>query len=217
MTTATRPIRHLLGPAFVAAIAYVDPGNIAANVSAGSQFGFLLVWVIVAANAMAGLVQYLSAKLGLVTGATLPEAVRDRTGTRARIAYWVQAELVAIATDVAEVIGGAIALNLLFGLPLVVGGVITGMVSLLLLAVGDRRGQRVFERVITGLLLIIAVGFLANLVVNPPPSADVAGGLVPRFDGAQSVLLATAMLGATVMPHAVYLHSGLARDRHAAA
>lgn len=214
MTTATRPIRHLLGPAFVAAIAYVDPGNIAANVSAGSQFGFLLVWVIVAANAMAGLVQYLSAKLGLVTGATLPEAVRDRTGTRARIAYWVQAELVAIATDVAEVIGGAIALNLLFGLPLVVGGVITGMVSLLLLAVGDRRGQRVFERVITGLLLIIAVGFLASLVVNPPPSADVAGGLVPRFDGAQSVLLATAMLGATVMPHAVYLHSGLARDRH---
>lgn len=214
MTTATRPIRYLLGPAFVAAIAYVDPGNIAANVSAGSQFGFLLVWVIVAANAMAGLVQYLSAKLGLVTGATLPEAVRDRTGTRARIAYWVQAELVAIATDVAEVIGGAIALNLLFGLPLVLGGVITGVVSLGLLAVGDRRGQRTFERVITGLLLIITVGFLASLVVNPPPAADVIGGLVPRFDGAQSVLLATAMLGATVMPHAVYLHSGLARDRH---
>lgn len=214
MTTATRPIRHLLGPAFVAAIAYVDPGNIAANVSAGAQFGFLLVWVIVAANAMAGLVQYLSAKLGLVTGATLPEAVRDRTGTPARIAYWVQAELVAIATDVAEVIGGAIALNLLFGLPLVLGGIITGVVSLGLLVVGDRRGQRTFERVITGLLLIITVGFLASLVVNPPAPADVIGGLVPRFDGAQSVLLATAMLGATVMPHAVYLHSGLARDRH---
>ncbi len=214
MTTATRPVRYLLGPAFVAAIAYVDPGNIAANVSAGSQFGFLLVWVIVAANAMAGLVQYLSAKLGLVTGATLPEAVRDRTGTPARIAYWVQAELVAIATDVAEVIGGAIALNLLFGLPLILGGVITGVVSLGLLAVGDRSGQRTFERVITGLLLIITVGFLASLVVNPPPPADVIGGLVPRFDGAQSVLLATAMLGATVMPHAVYLHSGLARDRH---
>ena len=214
MTGATRPVRYLLGPAFVAAIAYVDPGNIAANVSAGSKYGFLLVWVIVAANAMAGLVQYLSAKLGLVTGATLPEAVRDRTGTPVRIGYWIQAELVAIATDLAEVIGGAIALNLLWELPLVVGGVITGVVSLLLLAVGDRRGQRMFERVITGLLLIITVGFLASLVVNPPPPADVIGGLAPRFDGVQSVLLATAMLGATVMPHAVYLHSGLARDRH---
>lgn len=214
MTPAARPVRYLLGPAFVAAIAYVDPGNIAANVSAGSQFGFLLVWVIVAANVMAGLVQYLSAKLGLVTGATLPEAVRMRTGTAARIGYWVQAELVAIATDIAEVIGGAIALKLLFGLPLVLGGVITGVVSLLLLAVGDRRGQRVFERVITGLLLVITIGFLASLVVNPPSPGEVAGGLIPRFEGAQSVLLATAMLGATVMPHAVYLHSGLARDRH---
>ena len=209
-----KPGWTLLGPAFVAAIAYVDPGNIAANVSAGSRFGFLLVWVIVVANVMAGLVQYLSAKLGLVTGSTLPEAVRDRAGTPRRIAYWVQAELVAIATDVAEIIGGALALHLLFGLPLVWGGVITGVVSLGLLAVGDRRGQRVFERVITGLLLIIAIGFLASLVVNPPPAAEVAGGLLPRFDGTDSVLLATAMLGATVMPHAVYLHSGLARDRH---
>lgn len=134
----------LLGPAFVAAIAYVDPGNIAANVSAGSQFGFLLVWVIVAANVMAGLVQYLSAKLGLVTGYTLPEAVRDRTRTSTRIAYWIQAELVAIATDVAEIIGGAIALHLLFGLPLVTGGVITGVVSLLILEIGDRNGQKNF-------------------------------------------------------------------------
>ncbi len=204
----------LLGPAFVAAIAYVDPGNIAANVSAGARFGFLLVWVIVAANVMAGLVQYLSAKLALVTGSTLPEAVRDRTGTAGRISYWAQAELVAIATDVAEIIGGAIALRLLFGLPLVVGGIITGLVSLALLTLGDRRGQRVFERVITGLLLIITIGFLASLVVNPPPPAAVAEGLLPRFDGVDSVLLATAMLGATVMPHAVYLHSGLARDRH---
>lgn len=209
-----RPVWHLLGPAFVAAIAYVDPGNIAANVSAGSRFGFLLVWVIVVANAMAGLVQYLSAKLGLVTGRTLPEAVRDRTGTASRIAYWLQAELVAIATDVAEIIGGALALQLLFGLPLVLGGAITGAVSLILLTIGDRRGQRVFERVITGLLLIITIGFLASLVVHPPPAASVAAGLIPRFDGADSVLLATAMLGATVMPHAVYLHSGLARDRH---
>ena len=208
---AVKPGWTLLGPAFVAAIAYVDPGNIAANVSAGSRFGFLLVWVIVAANVMAGLIQYLSAKLGLVTGSTLPEAVRDRTRTSSRIAYWIQAELVAIATDVAEIIGGAIALQLLFGLPLILGGIITGVVSLLLLKIGDRSGQRVFERVITGMLLIITIGFLASLVVNPPPAADVIDGLIPRFDGVQSVLLATAMLGATVMPHAVYLHSsGLA-------
>ena len=204
----------LLGPAFVAAIAYVDPGNVAANVSAGAQYGFLLVWVILAANVMAGLVQYLSAKLGLVTGRTLPESVADHTRTPTRIAYWLQAELVAMATDLAEVVGGAIALYLLFDLPLLVGGIITGAVSLLLLAVQNLRGQRVFERVITGLLLVIAIGFLTSLVVEPPSVADVASGLVPRFDGPESILLATAMLGATVMPHAVYLHSGLARDRH---
>ena len=209
-----RPSWYLLGPAFVAAIAYVDPGNVAANVSAGAQYGFLLVWVIIVANAMAGLVQYLSAKLGLVTGRSLPEAVADHTRTRTRIAYWLQAELVAMATDLAEVVGGAIALHLLFDLPLLVGGVITGAVSLLLLAIQNRRGQRTFERVIGGLLLIIAIGFLTSLFVEPPPAGEVAAGLLPRFHGAESVLLATAMLGATVMPHAVYLHSGLARDRH---
>lgn len=209
-----RPSWYLLGPAFVAAIAYVDPGNVAANVSAGAQFGFLLVWVILLANVMAGLVQYLSAKLGLVTGRSLPEAIGRRMRRRTRLAYWVQAELVAMATDLAEVVGGALALRLLFGLPLLVGGVITGIVSLLLLMIQDRRGQRVFERVITGLLLIIAIGFLTSLFVNPPAPGDVVGGMLPRFDGAESVLLASAMLGATVMPHAVYLHSGLARDRH---
>ena len=209
-----RPSWYLLGPAFVAAIAYVDPGNVAANVSAGAQYGFLLVWVIIAANAMAGLVQFLSAKLGLVTGRSLPEAVADHTRTRTRIAYWLQAELVAMATDLAEVVGGAIALQLLFDLPLLVGGVITGAVSLLLLAIQNRRGQRTFEWVISGLLLIIAIGFLTSLFVEPPPAGEVAAGLLPRFHGAESVLLAAAMLGATVMPHAVYLHSGLARDRH---
>lgn len=210
----TRPSWLLLGPAFVAAIAYVDPGNVAANISAGAQFGFLLVWVIVVANAMAGLVQYLSAKLGLVTGRSLPEAVADHTRTPGRIAYWLQAELVAMATDLAEVVGGAIALYLLFDLPLLVGGVITGVVSLLLLAVQNRRGQQMFERVISGLLLVIAIGFLTSLFVETPPASAVAEGLIPRFEGAESILLATAMLGATVMPHAVYLHSGLARDRH---
>lgn len=209
-----RPSWYLLGPAFVAAIAYVDPGNVAANVSAGAQYGFLLVWVIIVGNTMAGLVQFLSAKLGLVTGRSLPEVVADHTRTPARIAFWLQAELVAMATDLAEVIGGAIALQLLFDLPLLAGGVITGAVSLLLLAIQNRRGQRVFEWVISGLLLIIAIGFLTSVFVQPPPAGEVAAGLFPRFDGAESVLLATAMLGATVMPHAVYLHSGLARDRH---
>jgi manganese transport protein len=205
---------YLLGPAFVAAIAYVDPGNVAANISAGSQYGFLLVWVIVLANVMAGLVQYLSAKLGLVTGRSLPEAVRDHTTTKTRIAYWLQAEVVAMATDLAEVVGGAIALHLLFNLPLLAGGIITGLVSLVLLGVQDRRGQRSFEFVISGLLLIIAIGFLTSVFVQMPPAGAVAEGLIPRFQGPESVLLATAMLGATVMPHAVYLHSGLARDRH---
>ncbi|GAA5043769.1 Nramp family divalent metal transporter [Nocardia callitridis] len=204
----------LLGPAFVAAIAYVDPGNVASNISAGAQFGYLLVWVIVLANVMAGLVQFLSAKLGLVTGMSLPEAVRERAGRSVRLAYWGQAEVVAIATDLAEVVGGAIALNLLFGLPLLVGGVITGVVSMGLLLVQDRRGQQPFERVITGLLAIIAIGFLASVFLSPPSASETVGGLVPRFEGAESVLLAAAMIGATVMPHAVYLHSGLARDRH---
>ena len=209
-----KPSWYLLGPAFVAAIAYVDPGNVAANVSSGAQFGYLLLWVIVAANVMAGLVQYLSAKLGLVTGRSLPETIGSRMGRPARLAFWAQAEIVAMATDVAEVIGGALALRILFHLPLPLGGIITGVISLLLLVVQDRRGQRLFERVVTGLLLVIAVGFTSSFFVATPPPEDVFAGLVPRFHGAESVLLAAAILGATVMPHAVYLHSGLARDRH---
>ncbi|ORW27495.1 divalent metal cation transporter [Mycobacterium paraense] len=205
---------YLLGPAFVAAIAYVDPGNVAANVSAGTQFGYLLLWVIVAANVVAGLVQYLSAKLGLVTGRSLPAAIGKGMTRPVRLTFWAQAEITAMATDVAEVIGGAIALRILFGLPLPLGGIITGVISLLLLAIRDRRGQILFERVITGLLLVIAVGFAASFFVSTPPPDAVVGGLVPRFHGSESVLLAAAILGATVMPHAVYLHSGLVLDRH---
>jgi manganese transport protein len=204
----------LLGPAFVAAIAYVDPGNVASNISAGARFGYLLVWVIVVANLMAVLVQYLSAKLGLVTGLSLPEALRERWPRSGRLMYWIQAEVVAVATDLAEVVGGAIALSLLFDLPLVLGGVITGAVSMGLLVVQDKGGQRTFERVIQGLLLIIAIGFLASMFVEAPSPTGIVGGLVPQFRGSESVLIAAAMLGATVMPHAVYLHSGLARDRH---
>ncbi|MBO0852676.1 MAG: Nramp family divalent metal transporter [Nocardia sp.] len=209
-----RSVPGLLGPAFVAAIAYVDPGNVASNISAGAQYRYLLVWVVVLANVMAGLVQYLSAKLGVVTGSSLPEVVRDRSGRGSRLAYWAQAELTAMATDLAEIVGGAIALQLLFGLPLVVGGVITGVVSLALLSVQNRGGQRPFERVIVGLLAVIAIGFVAGVVFAPPDPARAAAGLLPRFDGAHSVLLAAAMIGATVMPHAIYLHSGLTRDRH---
>jgi manganese transport protein len=205
---------YLLGPAFVAAIAYVDPGNVAANVSAGSQYGYLLLWVIIAANVTAGLVQYLSAKLGLVTGRSLPAAIGKRMSRPLRVTFWAQAEIVAMATDVAEVIGGAIALRILFGLPLPVGGIITGVISMLLLSIRDRRGQLLFERVITGLLLVIAVGFAASFFVATPPPEAVVGGLLPRFRGTESVLLAAAILGATVMPHAVYLHSSLVLDRH---
>ena len=204
----------LLGPAFVAAIAYVDPGNVAANVSAGAQYGYLLVWVVVLANLMAALVQYLSAKLGVVTGRSLPELVRAAAGPRSRLGYWAQAELAAMATDLAEVVGGAIALQLLFGLPLLLGGVITGVVSMLLLTVQNRHGQQRFERVIVGLLAIISIGFVASLVISPPSVAQTAGGLVPRFQDTNSVLLAAAMIGATVMPHVIYLHSGMSRDRH---
>jgi manganese transport protein len=211
-----RPERgvFLLGPAFVAAIAYVDPGNVAANLTGGAKFGYLLVWVLVAANLMAALVQYQSAKLGIVSGHTLPQLLGQRLKKTPRRLFWVQAELVAVATDLAEVIGGAIALNLLFDVPLFLGGLIVGTISMVLLALQTRYGQRPFEFVIVGLLAIIAVGFLAGLFVSPPDGGSFIEGLVPRFDGTESVLLAASMLGATVMPHAIYVHSALARDRH---
>ena len=209
-----RGLLPLLGPAFVAAIAYVDPGNVAANLTAGSRYGYLLVWVLVMANLMAVVVQYQSARLGLVTGRTLPDLLGDRLRRPARLAFWGQAEVVAAATDLAEVLGGAIALQLLFGVPLLLGGVIVGAVSMGILLVQDRRGQRPFESVVVGLLAVLTIGFLTGLLVNPPAVGDVLGGLVPRFEGTDSVLLATSMLGATVMPHAIYVHSALARDRH---
>lgn len=214
-TVPERGLFRLLGPAFVAAIAYVDPGNVAANLSAGAKYGYLLVWVLVLANAMAVIVQYLSAKLGLVTGKSLAEMLGDRMPRTSRLLYWVQAELVAVATDLAEVIGGAIALAILFDLPLLLGGTIVGVVSMLLLAM-QRKGQLLFERVIIGLLVIITVGFVAGLFVSPVDWGGAIAGLTPRFDGAETVLLAAGMLGATVMPHAIYLHSSLVRDRHGA-
>jgi manganese transport protein len=204
----------LMGPAFVAAVAYVDPGNVATNTTAGARYGYMLVWVVVAANLIAGLVQYLSARLGLLTGQSLPELVGRRLGRPVRLGYWAQAELVAFSTDLAEVVGGALALKLLFDLPLVVGAVVTICVSMLLLVIKDIRGQSTFERVVIGMLLVVACGFLAGLVVQPPDAGAAAAGVVPHFAGGDSVVLAAGMLGATVMPHAVYLHSALARDRH---
>ena len=205
----------LLGPAFVAAVAYVDPGNVAANITAGAKYGSLLVWVLVLANAMAVLVQYQSAKLGLVTGKSLPQLLGDRMAKRSRIAFWLQAEIVAAATDLAEVIGGAIALNLLFNVSLLTGAIITGFVSILLLLVQGEDRQHIFERVVLGLLLVITFGFMAGLVLDPPSASGTLGGLVPRLKGTETVLLAASMLGATVMPHAIYLHSSLVNHRFA--
>ena len=204
----------LLGPALVAGVAYLDPGNVASNMTAGARYGYLLVWVVVLGNVMAWLIQYMSAKLGLVTGKSLPELIGIRIRRPwARRAYWAQAELVAMATDIAEVLGGAIALNLLFGLPLVVGGLITGAVSMALLLVQSRNGARTFEFVVIGLVAIIAIGFTFGVLVGPPSPGGVVGGLLPRFQGSDSVLLAASILGATIMPHAIYAHSALARDR----
>lgn len=217
-TSSRRPKRfsgaRLLGPAFVAAVAYVDPGNVAANLTAGAQFGYLLVWVLVAANVMAVVVQYLSAKLGIVTGDSLPAALGSRLGRKARLAFWGQAEIVAAATDLAEVVGGAIALQLLFNIPLILGGIITGIVSTIILTVQHSRGQRTFENVIVSMLIILTIGFCAGLFFAPPAVSGFLDGLVPRFEGTQSVVLAASMLGATVMPHAIYLHSALTRDRY---
>jgi manganese transport protein len=204
----------LLGPAFVAAIAYVDPGNVAANLTAGARYGYLLLWVLILANLVAVLVQYQSAKVGIVTGKSLAELLGGRLKTTPRRLYWGQAELVAAATDIAEVIGGAIALNLLFGVPLLLGGFIVGVASMALLAIQSRRGQRSFEIVIVTLLGVIVVGFVSGLFVSDLDAGQMLAGVVPRFEGTDSVLLASSMLGATVMPHVIYLHSALARDRH---
>lgn len=206
----------LLGPAMVAGVAYLDPGNVAVNMSAGAQFGYLLVWVLVVANVAAWLVQYMSAKVGLATGRSMAEIMGERIGSRrGRILYGMQAQFVAIATDVAEVIGGAVALWIIFDVPLVAGAIITGAVSTVLLFVQSAHGAKAFEFTIMGLIAVIVIGFCYGLALAPPAAGDVLGGLVPRFDGAQSLLLTASIMGATVMPHAIYAHSSLARDRFA--
>ncbi|WP_308800208.1 Nramp family divalent metal transporter [Agromyces silvae] len=207
-------VAWLIGPALVAGVAYLDPGNVASNMTAGAQYGYLLVWVVVLGNVMAWLIQYLSAKLGIVTGRSLPEVLGGRLRNAwGRRAYWLQAELVAMATDLAEIIGGAVALYLLFGIPLVWGGLITGAVSIALLVLQSKRGPRTFEFVIMGLLAIIAIGFTVGVFIAPPDPAGLLAGLEPRFEDTNSVLLAASILGATIMPHAIYAHSALSRDR----
>ncbi|WBC09181.1 Nramp family divalent metal transporter [Micromonospora sp. CA-248089] len=212
---APRPVRGrliLLGPAFVAAVAYVDPGNFATNSTAGAQYGYLLVWVVVAANLAAMLVQTLTAKLGLATGRSLPELCREHLPRPLNRVMWAQAELVAMATDLAEVIGGAVALYLLFGVPLLPGGLIIGAASFAVLAL-RARGFRSFEIAIAVLLGVIVLAFAVNLVSAQPDVSDAAAGLLPRMQGTDSMLLAAGILGATVMPHVIYVHSALTPNR----
>lgn len=203
----------LLGPAFVAAVAYVDPGNFATNFASGAELGYRLTWVIIMANLMAVLVQYLSAKLGIATGRSLPELCRERFGRWTNRGLWVQAEVVAISTDLAEFVGAAIGLNLLFGVPLFVAGLMTAVIAFAILAL-EQQGYRRFELAIIALLGLVALGFLYDLVAAGHQSASgIAAGLVPTFDGQGSVVLAIGIIGATVMPHVVYLHSALTRER----
>jgi manganese transport protein len=208
-----RRLWPLLGPAFVASVAYVDPGNFATNFSGGASFGYTLLWVIVAANLMAMLIQAMTAKLGLATGRDLATLCRERLPRPVTWGLWLQAEAVAMATDLAEIVGGAVALHLLFGVPLPAGGVLTAVVAFCLLA-AQSRGHRPFERVITGLLLVIGLGFGYTLIGSGVDVAGAAGGLVPAFSGQQSVVLATGILGATVMPHVIYVHSALTPGRY---
>ncbi|QKF35518.1 Nramp family divalent metal transporter [Bacillus velezensis] len=202
-----------LGPAFIAAIAYIDPGNFATNISAGSKFGYMLLWVILFSNLMAFLIQVLSAKLGIATGKNLPEIARDRFPKWVSAGLWIQGELVIMATDLAEFIGAALGLNLLFGIPMVEAAIIAAIGSFAILEL-QRRGYRALEAGIAGLLFVVVIAFALQTFFAKPDAASVLEGLfIPKIDGMDSVLLATGILGATVMPHAIYLHSALTQRR----
>ncbi len=211
-----RGLRRLwpfLGPAFVASVAYIDPGNFATNIASGAQFGYMLLWVVLAANLIGMVVQTQSAKLGIATGRNLPELCREQFSRRTSFGLWVQAELVAMATDIAEVIGAALGLYLLFGIPLFWAGLIAGAGSFAILAM-QQRGVRKLEAVIIGFLGIVITAFVFEVTqANPDPAGIAEGLFVPSFDGTESILLATGILGATVMPHVVYLHSALTQSR----
>jgi manganese transport protein len=208
-----RSIWPFLGPAFIACVAYIDPGNFATNIAGGSKFGYTLVWVIVASNLMAMLIQTLSAKLGLVTGRNLPEVCRERFPHRVTLGLWVQAEVIAMATDLAEFLGAALGIHLLLGIPLFPAAILTGIITFVILGL-QRYGFRPFEAVITAFVLVIGICYLAELWLAHPPLGTVARhAFVPQFAGNESVLLAVGIIGATVMPHVIYLHSALTQNR----
>jgi manganese transport protein len=208
-----RALLPFLGPAFVASVAYVDPGNFATNIQGGAQYGYMLLWVIVASNLMAMLIQVLSAKLGIATGRNLAETCRDRLPPPVVWSMWGISEIVAMATDLAEFLGAAIGLNLLFGLPLPVAGVVTAAATLLILGL-QQYGFRPLEVVIGGFVGIIAAGYLIELLLGAPDWGEIAiHSVTPQFAGTESVLLAVGILGATVMPHVVFLHSSLTQHR----
>jgi manganese transport protein len=202
----------MLGPAFVASVAYVDPGNFATNIQGGAKYGYLLLWVVLAANLIAMLIQYLSAKLGIVTERNLPEVVRQRFPRAVTWGMWIQAEAMAMSTDIAEFLGAALGLNLLFGVPLFTAGLITGVIAFAILEL-QTRGFRRFELAITALLGIIFAGFLYETLRIGPSAHASLQGLLPGLSGTGSLYLAVGIVGATVMPHVIYLHSALTNGR----
>lgn len=207
-----RQILPFLGPAFIAAVAYIDPGNFATNITAGSEYGYLLLWVIVVSNLMAVLIQSLSAKLGIATGRNLPEVARDNFSKKTSIMLWIQAEIVIIATDLAEFIGAALGLYLVFKIPMLPAALITAVAAFGILEL-QRRGVRTFEAIVSGMVMMVVMAFAFQTFLANPKPTEVLSGLFPSFDGVGSILLATGILGATVMPHAIYLHSSLTQSR----
>jgi manganese transport protein len=215
ISVRVRPARRwlFLGPACVAAVAYVDPGNFATNIQAGAELGYGLVWVVVAANVAAVVIQTQSAKLGLVSGRSLPEHIRDRTRPRVGFAAWVGAEVVAMATDLAELLGAGVGISLLTGLALFPAVLVASAGTVVLLGL-ERRGAGPFEAVIAALVGVIGLSYVAETLMGSPDlGATARSFLPPRLDGEAGVLLATGILGATVMPHVIYLHSALMQDR----
>ncbi|MFY0782597.1 Nramp family divalent metal transporter [Peribacillus simplex] len=214
--SSSRGIKKLLpylGPAFIAAVAYIDPGNYATNITAGSKYGYTLLWVIFASNLMAVLIQSLSAKLGIATGKNLPELCRERFSKKTSFLLWIQAEAVIMATDLAEFIGAALGIYLLFDLPLITSAIIAAIGSFAILEI-QRRGFRTFEALITVMIFVVVIAFGAQVFyAKPDTSAIVLGLFTPKFEGVDSILLSAGMLGATVMPHAIYLHSSLTQKR----
>ncbi|WP_420916082.1 Nramp family divalent metal transporter [Photobacterium damselae] len=204
----------LLGPAFIAAIGYIDPGNFATNIESGSSYGYQLLWVVLWANLMAMLIQYLSAKLGIVTGKNLAEHLRDHLPKWAIGPYWIQAEIIAIATDLAEFIGAAVGFQLVFGISLMEGAIITAVASILILML-NKRGQKPLEAVIGSLLMLVAIIYVIELFYAGPSGSELSKGLiVPSFNSAHEIYLAAGILGATVMPHVIYLHSALFKNSY---